>query len=113
MDHPLGEEGLIEEKLGPFLRGWVGYFGFCETRSVLKELDSWIRRRLRCILWKQWKTAANRTAELCKRGVRRTLAAQAAGSNSGPWRMAATGTVNAALPNAYFSSLGLPSLAHG
>ena len=101
------------EDLAPYLRGWRAYFGFCETRSVLRELDAWIRRRLRCLLWTQWKTGPNRAAELRRRGVGWTQAATAVGSNRGPWRMSAHGTLHAALPSKFFRAVGLPSLAHG
>lgn len=101
------------EELAIYLRGWLGYFGFCETPSVLRALDSWIRRRLRSLLWRQWKSGRNRFAEMHRRGVERVQAACAAGLEYGPWRMAAHGTVHAALPNALFSSLGLPALARG
>src|SRR5260370_11184153 len=52
------------EKLTPYLRGWRGYFGFCETPSVLEELDSWVRRRLRCAYWVEWKTGRRRFCAL-------------------------------------------------
>ena len=55
-----------------YLTGWRGYFGFCQTPSVLHSLDSWIRRRLRCFQWKQWKRGKTRFAELRKRGWART-----------------------------------------
>src|SRR6266516_2457838 len=56
-------------ELARYIRGWVAYYGFCETPWVLKGLDSWIRRRLRCAFWQQWKTNRKRYAELVKRGV--------------------------------------------
>ncbi len=70
-----------------YLIGWRGYFGFCETPSVLRDLDQWTRRRLRAIAWKQWKRGPTRFAELRRRGVGRDLAAQSAGSPHGPWRL--------------------------
>ena len=72
------------EQLRPYLTGWRGYFGFCQTPSVLEDLDSWIRRRLRCFQWKQWKRGTTRFAELRKRGVGKDLAAQTAGSSTRP-----------------------------
>ena len=96
-----------------YLTGWRGYFGFCQTPSVLVELDSWVRRRLRCLFWIQWKTGRRRFDELHRRGVERQLAAHTAGSNHGPWRMSVAQAVSAALSNAYFDSLGLPRLADG
>src|ERR1700758_1359902 len=74
----------IVKELSVYLIGWRGYFGFCETPSVLRELDQWIRRRLRAIVWKQWKHGPTRFAELRRRGVGRDLAAQTAGSPHGP-----------------------------
>src|SRR5712692_4333784 len=101
------------EELKRYLLGWRGYFGFCQTPSVLVELDSWVRRRLRCIFWIQWKTGRRRFAELHRRGVERQLAANTAGSNHGPWRMSVALALSDALSNAYFDSLGLPRLADG
>jgi RNA-directed DNA polymerase len=83
----------------------------CQTPSVLRELDQWIRRRLRAIVWKQWKRGRNRYAELRRRGVGRDLAAQSAGSPHGPWRLSNSPAHTIALPNAFLASLGLPSLA--
>jgi RNA-directed DNA polymerase len=99
------------EQLRRYLTGWRGYFGFCETPSVLKDLDSWIRRRLRCFQWKQWKRGKTRFAELRKGGVRKDLAASTAGSSRGPWHLSRSPALNIALPDAYFDSLGLPHLS--
>ena len=93
-----------------YLRGWIGYFGKCETPSVLKSLEEWTRRRLRSVIWKQWKRGTVRFAELRKRGVGKDLAAQTAGSSHGPWRLADSPGLHIALPNAYFDSLGIPRL---
>jgi RNA-directed DNA polymerase len=101
------------EALKRYLTGWRGYFGFCQTPSVLVELDSWVRRRLRCIFWIQWKTGRRRFEELHRRGVDRQLAANTAGSNHGPWRMSVSKAVTAALSNAFFDSQRLPRLAVG
>jgi len=98
------------EEMARYLRGWAGYFAFCETPSVLRDLDSWTRRRLRCVVWKQWKTGRKRFAELRKRKVGKDLAAQSAGSAHGPWRLSRSPALNFALPDAYLASLGLPSL---
>jgi len=97
--------------LAVYLRGWKGYFGICETRSVLRELDSWVRRRLRCLVWKQWKRGRTRFAELRLRGIGKDLAAQTAGSSHGPWRIARSPALSIALPNRLFARLGLPTLA--
>jgi RNA-directed DNA polymerase len=98
------------KELSAYLRGWRGYFGFCQTPSVLDALDTWLRRRLRSVLWKQWKRGSRRFAHLRQRGIGRDLAAQTAGSPHGPWRIAHSPALNIALPNAYFDSLGLPRL---
>jgi len=103
-------EQMVRE-LALYLRGWHGYFGFCQTPSVLQHLDKWLRRRLRSVLWKQWKRGRTRFAQLRRRAVRADLAARVAGSAHGPWRLAATPALSYALPNAYFDSLGLPTLA--
>jgi RNA-directed DNA polymerase len=98
-------------ELSRYLIGWRGYFGYCETPSVFNKLDAWVRRRLRCVVWKQWKRGRKRFAELRARGVGTALAAQTAGSAHGPWRISHSPALTLALPNAYFASLGLPSLA--
>ncbi len=98
-------------ELGRYLTGWQGYFGFCQTPSVLIDLDQWTRRRLRSFLWKQWKRGSVRFAELTQRGVDTQLAAQTAGSAHGPWRLAESPALHIALPNAYFASLGIPQLS--
>jgi len=94
-----------------YLTGWRGYFGFCQTPSVFSILDSWIRRRLRCFQWKQWKSGRTRFAELRKRGVGKDLAAQTAGSSRGLWHVSRSPALSIALPGAYFDSLGLPRLS--
>jgi RNA-directed DNA polymerase len=97
-------------QLTPYLTGWRNYFGFCQTPSVLRDLDSWVRRRLRCAVWKGWKRGRNRFAELRKREVGKDLAAQTAGSSHGPWRISRSPALSFAMPSAYFDSLGLPKL---
>ena len=103
-------EQMLEE-LDQYLSGWIGYFGFCETPSVLRDLDSWVRRRLRAFIWKQWKRGPRRYARLRARGVGTDLAAQTAGSPHGPWRICRSPALSYAFPNAYFVSLGLTPLA--
>ena len=98
------------QQLSRYLIGWRGYFGFCQTPSVLQSLEAWVRRRLRSVIWKQWRRGKVRFVELTKRGVGRDLAAQTAGSPHGPWRLSNSPALGIALPNAHFTSLGLPSL---
>jgi RNA-directed DNA polymerase len=99
------------EDLTRYLRGWRGYFGRCQTPSVLQHLDSWIRRRLRSLVWKQWKHARRRYAQLRRYRVDHQLAAQTAGSGHGAWRISRSPALSFAFPDAFFTSLGLPTLA--
>src|SRR6202790_4290180 len=101
----------VAKELSRYLIGWRGYFGFCETPSVLRALDQWIRRRLRAVAWQQWKRGRTRYAELRRRGVGRVLAACSAGSPHGPWRLSNSPALTIALSNASLVSLGLASLA--
>jgi RNA-directed DNA polymerase len=96
--------------LATYLRGWLGYFGDCQTPSVLQRLEAWLRRRLRSVVWKQWKRGRTRYRELRKRGVSLDLASSTAGSPHGPWRIANSPALAIALSNAYFAQLGLPPL---
>ena len=100
----------IVKELSVYLVGWRGYFGFCETPSVLRALDEWTRRRLRAIAWQQWKRGPARFAELRRRGVGRDLAAKTAGSAHGPWRLSNSPALTIALPNAFFTSIDLATL---
>ncbi len=96
--------------LNVYLRGWSGYFGFCQTPSVLHKLDSWIRRRLRCYIWKQWKRGRTRYAGLRAKGLSKDQAALTAGSVRSHWRMSRTPGMNTAFPTSFFTELGLISL---
>src|SRR6478609_7013933 len=102
-------ERIIKD-LSPYLIGWRGYFGFCQTPRVLTNLEAWIRRRLRLYLWRQWRTRQNRFAELRRHGLAKFAAAVAAGSPTGLWRMSGHPAVQQALRNDYFESLGLPRI---
>ena len=98
----------VIRELRLYLQGWRAYFGFCEVRSILRELDSWIKRRLRCYQWKQWGRRGYRA--LRKLGVSRELAWNTAKSAHGPWRLSRSPGLTFALTSAHFASLGLPSL---
>jgi RNA-directed DNA polymerase len=100
-------------ELAPYLRGWRSYFGFCETPEVLIGLTRWVRLRLRSALWRQWKTPRRRRAALLQLGVRPRLASNTAGSGLGPWYLARAKALSVGLSNAYFKSLGLPTLIDG
>ena len=106
----VGLPELIED-VAPYLRGWRGYFSFCQTPRVLSNLDAWIRRRLRMYLWRQWKSGPNRFKELRRLGVPKFNAAVAAGSPTGVWRMSGHPAIQQALRNHYFDSIGLPRVA--
>jgi RNA-directed DNA polymerase len=96
--------------LNPILRGWAGYFRFSQW-GELASLDGWIRRRLRCLAWVQWKTARRRVGELERRGVARSAAFAAVKSPKGPWRLSSSKALNGAFGKARFRSLGLVSMA--
>ena len=98
------------EELATYMRGWRGYFGFCETPEVLIALTRWVRLRLRAALWRQWKTPRRRRAALIANGVSEWAARNTAGSGRGPWYLARSRALSTGLSNAYFKSLGLPSL---
>ena len=98
------------EELAPYMRGWRSYFGFCETPYVLLSLTRWVRLRLRAAMWRQWKTPRRRREALLELGVRLRLARNTAGSGLGPWYLAKAKALSVGLSNAYFKSLGLPSL---
>ena len=99
------QERMIRE-LVSYLRGWAGYFGFSQWRE-LQSLDSWIRRRLRCVVWVQWKTRGRRYHELRRLGVPGPAASEAVFSPKGPWRMSFTNAMHRAFTNARFKRLGL------
>src|ERR1700726_1841852 len=98
------------EELATYMRGWRGYFGFCETPEVLVALPRWVRLRLRAALWRQWKTPRRRRAALVALRVSGWAARNTAGSGRGPWYLARSRALSTGLSNAYFKSLGLPSL---
>jgi RNA-directed DNA polymerase len=97
--------------LSKTLLGWRSYYGFSEVPTPLEELEKWIRRRLRCYLWKQWGRRGYR--ELKRRGVSVDLAWNTAKSAHGPWRLSQSPALTIALPTGYFRKLGLPKLANG
>jgi group II intron reverse transcriptase/maturase len=101
--------GAIAAELRETLLGWKAYFGIAEVLSPLRDLDKWVRRKLRCYLWKQWGPAGYR--ELRKRGVSVREAWNTSKSAHGPWRLSKTPALAIALPLRFFTNLGLPSLA--
>ena len=99
----------IITELRKSLLGWNAYFDIAEVLSPLHDLDKWIRRRLRCYVWKQWGRSGYR--QLRRHGVDQRLAWNTAKSAHGPWRLSASPGLYRALPNSYFIDLGLPVLA--
>lgn len=91
------------------LLGWKAYFGIAQVKSPQRDLDKWIRRKLRCYLWKQWGRSGNR--KLRALGVERQLAWNTAKSAHGPWRLSKSPALYYALPNRYFKNLGLVEIS--
>jgi len=103
--------GKVIEKLVKYARGWLAYFSYCQTPSVLTKLLRWMRRKLRCAYWRQWKTMKNRVKQLRKLGVEYDLAKRTAGSNKRQWRVSLSPALNIGLSNYYFEKLGLPKFS--
>lgn len=101
---------LIEEKLTPKLQGWAIYFKLAEVKNVFEELDGWLRRKLRCVLWRQWKRSFTRARNLMKRGLDEKRAWRSATNGRGPWWNAGASHMNEAFPKRYFDACGLVSL---
>lgn len=101
--------GAIAAELRETLLGWKAYFGIAEVLSPLRDIDKWVRRKLRCYLWKQWGPAGYR--ELRKRGVSVREAWNTSKSAHGPWRISKTPALAIALPVRFFTNLGVPNLA--
>jgi len=103
----------VEQMVGPltvYLRGWIGYYGFCETPSVLRRLDGWIGRRLRSVTWKQWRRPRRRFRELVRRGVPPAWAKSAAMKYPHAWHVSRDRVMHWALPRRHWYGLGLLSL---
>ena len=100
------------ETLNPLLRGWINYFQLTESRAALDELDGWLRRRLRCLLWRQWRRPRTRRRKLRALGLDEERARVSSGNGYGAWWNAGASHMNQALPTAYFARLGLVSLLH-
>lgn len=101
---------FIREDLNPLLRGWINYFGAAETKGILDELDSWIRRRLRNIKWRQWKSPRTRRKKLMEEGLHETTASLSAYNGHGAWWNSGASHMNLAFKKKYFDYLGLVNL---
>ena len=97
----------IINELMLYIKGWWGYYSIIESKTALSRIDSWIRRRLRMLLWKQWKNRRTRVKELLARGIARKHAVPTGCARKGYWRMSRTKYVDIALPTEMFHSLGL------
>jgi group II intron reverse transcriptase/maturase len=97
-------------ELNPILRGWMAYFKLTETKRVLEELDGWIRHKLRCILWRQWKRPYTRAKNLMRAGLTEERAFRSAFNQRGPWWNSGASHMNQAFPKSFFDRLGLVSL---
>jgi len=98
------------ERLNPVLRGWVAYFRLTEVKGVLEDLDGWIRRKLRALLWRQWKRVYTRVKNLMRAGIGKQRAWQSATNGHGPWWNGGASHMNAAYPKSWFDRMGLVSL---
>ena len=97
-------------ELTGLLRGWMNYFRLTEVKGVLDDLDGWIRRKLRCLLWRQWKRVITRAKSLMKRGLGKQRAWQSATNGRGAWWNAGASHMNSTYPKSYFNRMGLVSL---
>jgi len=101
---------LIEAELTPLLRGWLNYFRLAEVKGIFEELDSWIRRKLRNLIWRNWKRPFTRAKNLMQRGLPQAQALKSAMNGRGPWWNAGAAHMHAAFPKSYFDRCGLLSL---
>jgi RNA-directed DNA polymerase len=98
---------FIQQDLNPVIRGWINYFRLSEFAGFAEQLDQWLRRHLRCILWRQWKRPWKRFQRLLKLGLSEERAARSAFNQRGPWFNAGASHMNQALPRRYFDQFGL------
>lgn len=102
--------GRVAAILTPILRGWVNYFRLAEVKGIFEDLDGWLRRKMRCILWRQWKRPFTRARNLMKRGLKEERAWWSATNGRGPWWNSGASHMNEAFPKRFFDALGLVSL---
>jgi RNA-directed DNA polymerase len=101
---------FITEDLRPLLKGWINYFKLAEVKGVFEELDGWIRRKLRNILWRQWKRSKTRARKLMQCGLDEVRAWKSATNRRGPWWNSGASHMNQAIPKGFFDRLGLVNL---
>jgi RNA-directed DNA polymerase len=100
----------VIKELTPVLRGWGSYFRLAEVKGIFEELDGWIRRRFRCIFWRQWKRSYTRARNLIKCGLGEERAWRSATNGRGPWWNSGASHMNQCFPKRFFGNLGLMSL---
>lgn len=100
----------IIERINPVLRGWSGYFKLSQGKRPLEELDGWVRRKLRCVIWRQWKQPSTRARNLMRLGLSEARACKSAFNGRGPWWNSGASHVNQALPKKLWDRLGLVSI---
>ena len=100
---------FIEEQLNPLIMGWINYFKLSEFKGFAEELDGWIRRRLRLIIWRQWKRPSTRLKRLIKAGLSEETASKSAYNGRKHWWNSGASHMNAAFPKRYFDHLKLVS----
>ena len=101
----------MEYRIDRFNIGWMGYFRLADIENTFRDLDGWLRRRLRQIRCKEWKTTAAKRHNLRIRGISERNARKWAGSSKGYWRVAGSKVLQVSLPNAYWNRLGLQTLS--
>ena len=100
----------VIEEINPVLRGWAAYFKLASSTRALQVIDGWVRRKLRCILWRQWKRPSTRARYLCRFGLSAERAWKSSVNGRGPWWNAGAPHMNAALPKVRFDRMGLVSV---
>ena len=96
----------VTKDLNSLLRGWMQYFRLAETKGIFEELDGWLRRKLRCLLWRRWKRSFTRARNLMKRGLDKLRAWKSATNGHGAWWNAGMSHMNEAFPKSYFDRTG-------
>lgn len=98
------------ERINRVLRGWAGYFKLTQSKRALEKLDGWVRQKLRCVLWRQWKRPSTRARNLIRLVLTEDRARKSAFNGRGPWWNSGASHMNQALPKKLWDSLGLVSI---